>query len=257
MISYDLENDSDEDLIAAFSEEPKADLVPISHNIPDQVESQEISSENRQFRIRLANTEERRESASVLVDKMYSWRGYEHSTKHDEKPNRITIITSDNNNQVIGTVTIGLDSRMGLLADEMYHEELEALRREGKRLCEFNRLAINSSIRSKRVLACLIHVAILYPSGVFGCTDGVLEINPRHVQFYEKALGFTRIGAERMCPRVKAPSILLKTNFAYMDEQIKKLGGLMARAKGEKSLYPYFFNYLDAIGILGRLKRVA
>ena len=248
---------TDQDTIASFFDEMSDGLAPISLNIPEQEGAREFAHEDREFRIRLANTEERRESASILINKMYSWRGYENNGVKGDNPNRITLIATGNDNQVIGTVSVGLDSPSGLLADEMYHDELEALRSQGRKICEFNSLAIDPSIKSKRVIAALFQIVILYPSGVFGYTDGVLEVNPRHVRFYERMMGFTQLGPERTCPRVNAPSILMRADFSYVNGQVEKFGGLMEKAGNEKSLYPYFFHKVDSDGILGRLRNMS
>lgn len=249
--------ETDPDVIASFFDEVSDGLTSISQEPSDPDGMRELANEQREFRIRLANTEDRRESASILINKMYSWRGYDNSGPLSENPNRITLIATGNDNKVIGTVSVGLDSPMGLLADEMYHEELEVLRSHGRKICEFNSLAIDPSIKSKRVIAALFQIVILYPSEVFGYTDGVLEVNPRHVRFYERMMGFTQLGPERICPRVNAPSILMRADFSYVNAQAEKLGGLMEKAKNEKSLYPYFFHKVDTNGILGRLKAMA
>ncbi len=249
--------ETDQDTIASFFDQMSAGLTPISLNIPEQEGTNEFAHEDQEFRIRLANTEERRDSANILINKMYSWRGYGSAGINENNPNRITLIASGADSEVIGTLTVGLDSTMGLFADEMYHEELEALRRQGCKICEYNKLAVDPKIKSKRILSSLFHIAYLYPYGVFGHTDGVLEVNPRHVKFYERMLGFTQIGPERICPRVHAPGVLLRTNFAYMAEQVEKYGGLMDKADGVKSIYPYFFTKTDETGILGRLRTMA
>lgn len=249
--------ETDQDILASFFEVVSNELTPISLEGSDQEDTREIAKEDKEFRIRLANTQDRRESASILVHKMYSWRGYDNAGIIGSDPNRITLITSGNDGKVIGTVSVGLHTPTGLLADQMYHDELEELRSQGRKVCEFNSLAVDPTIKSKRVLASLFQIAILYPSGIFDYTDGVLEVNPRHVRFYEKMVGFTRMGAERICPRVNAPSILMRANFSYVAEQVAKYGGLMDKADGEKSLYPYFFNQTDADGILSRLRIMA
>ena len=216
----------------------------------------DLATEKSEFRIRLANTANRRGAASILINKMYSWRGYGNGNPATPipNPNRITLLASGPSDLAIGTISMGLDSPLGLYADAMYHDELEQLRRQGKIVCEYNRLAIDPEIKSKRVLASLFHIAYLYPYYLFGHTDGVLEVNPRHVRFYEKMMGFTQIGPERTCPRVNAPAVLLHTDFSYGEEQIRKWGGLMENARHERSLYPYFFNQVDEAGILSRLK---
>ena len=243
----------DQEIIASFFESIEGEL-----DLPDDSDHTntygEVNGDMQEFQIRLANTEERRGMASILINKMYSWRGYDNGTSLPDSPNRITILAYAGDNIPIGTMSVGLDSPEGLYADEMYHEELEALRRQGRKICEFNRLAIDPAVKSKRIIASLFHICYLYPRALFGHTDGVLEVNPRHVRFYEKMLGFIQIGPERTCPRVHAPAILMRTDFAYGAEQIMKFGGMMSRAKGERSLYPYFFNAKDEAGIIGRLK---
>lgn len=248
---------TEQDVIASFFDSVPNKLTPVSLDTPELENTSELTSEHKEFRIRLANTQDRRESASLLIDKMYSWRGYETGETVNHEPNRITLLVSGNDDKTIATMSIGLDSPTGLFADAMYHEELETLRQDGKKICEYNRFAIDSKIKSKRILASLYHIAYLYPYGIFGKTDGVTEVNPRHVKFYEKMLGFTRIGPKRICPRVNAPAVLLRINFAYMAEQVEKFGGLMDNADGAKSLYPFFFNKTDEAGILGRLKLIA
>ncbi len=247
----------DPDVIASFFENVSEELLPITLDCPSQEGLIDLAR-TQEYRIRLANTEDRRESASILIKRMYTWRGYGDGAIREADPNRVTLLASGNDNTAIGTLSVGFDSPLGLLADEMYRTELDQLRQEGCRLCEYNRLAVDSSIKSKRIISSLFHIAYLYPYGLFAATDGVLEVNPRHVKFYERMLGFTQVGPERICPRVNAPSVLLRTNFDYMSRQVEKLGGLMDKAPStEKSLYPYFFTKADESGILGRLRRMS
>ncbi len=255
MPPYDIGPESEAIVIASFVEETlgtpsfgSSVIAADSSHFPPH------ASETRQFDIQVAHSPEHRESAGLLIDKMYTWRGYGRMALRHRESDRMTLVISDQDKRVIGTITIGVDSGLGLCADDVYREELGLLRGQGKKLCEYNGLAIETHVRSKRVLASLFHIAYLYPYAVLGCTDGVLEVNPRHERFYERMLGFTRMGPERICPRVGAPSVLLRTDFSYMTQQIEMLGGLMSRAGVDKSLYPYFFNSLDAVTILERLK---
>ena len=204
------------------------------------------------FKFRIAQNHHHHNSANQLIDRMYSWRGYETGSTLAPDPDRTTIIAYSGENAV-GTLSIGSDSSMGLLADQLYHRELNRLRDMGCSLCEFRALAVDAGIKSKRLLASLFHIGYLYPYSISSHTDGVIEVNPRHADFYEKRLGFTRIGPEKICPRVNAPAVLLRTNFSYMAEQVRRFGGMMENAAGEKSLYPYFFSDAEEAGILSRL----
>ena len=82
-----------EDIIAAFFTTVPNTLAPISLNQTEPESPEETFSERRQFRIRLANTPERRESANVLIDRMYAWKGYGRGSLVSENPQRITLIT--------------------------------------------------------------------------------------------------------------------------------------------------------------------
>jgi len=68
-------------------------------------------------------------------------------------------------------------------------------------------------------------------------------------------LGFEKFGDEKICPRVNAPAVLLRLRLEHAEQQIAAFGGKAEGAKGEKSLYPFFFSAKDEDGIIGRLQR--
>lgn len=207
----------------------------------------------QRFKVRFANRAGGRESAGVLVKKMYATRGYQ-AKMGPVHPERITLV-ADVEQSVIGTLTIGLGRSAPLLAEQLYPTEIAHLREQGCEVCEYTRLAIDGHVRSQRVIASLFHIGYLYPHRVLGYTDGVLEVNPRHVNFYKRMLGFTVIGPERICPRVNAPAVLMRTNFTYMANQVQAVGGRCERVAGERSLYPFFFSPEDEAGIIARLSK--
>lgn len=214
----------------------------------------EIPFAQQQFQIRLANSQGIREAASLLIKKMYSWRGYDTDSLRPD-PNKITLVTYYEDN-VVGTLTLGLDSPpQGLAADELYHPEVELLRSQGCKIFDITRLAIDLNLKSKRVMPALLHVAYIYARNIHHCTDTLIEVNPRHVIFYERMMGFKQLGPERTCSRVNAPAVLLTLKMSYMSEQIEKYGGLGPDAKNTKSIYPYFFSRTDELGITQRLLR--
>mgnify|MGYP001558350394 FL=1 len=206
----------------------------------------------QQFKIRLANSEGKRESASLLIKKMYNWRGYDTLSFSEDNPNRITLM-ADAEGEPIGTLTIGLDTPNGLLVDQLYHDEIDRLRAVGATVCEFIKLAVDQSLQSKRVLAALFQLAYVYAHRIHHASDVVIEVNPRHTLFYKRMLGFTQLGEERMCPRVHAPAILLRLSMAYAKDQIARHGGHFTELPGVRSVYPYFLNVKDEDGITERL----
>jgi hypothetical protein len=220
-----------------------------------QAQSEDNTRVSRQeFKVRLATTEDRRKSASLLIEKMYSWRGYETDALNSD-PNKITLV-AHHENIVAGTVTLGMDGPRGLVVDELYKDEVDALRAKGRKIAELTKLAVDESAASKSVLAALFHIAFIYAFHIHKYTDFVIEVNPRHALFYKRMLGFNVIGSERMCPRVGAPAVLLHLDLDYIDQKISELGGVLPPPPGEKSLYPYGFSKLDELGIAERLQGV-
>lgn len=213
--------------------------------------NEETKGVKQEFKVRLATTEDRRKSASLLIEKMYSWRGYK-ADGLSQDPNKI-ILVAYQDDRVVGTMTVGLDSPDGLVADQLYKDETDQLRAQGRRLCDVTKLAVDQEIQSKSVLSAIFHLSIIYARNIHNATDLLTEVNPRHAPFYQRMLGFVPIGEEKLCPRVNAPAVLLKLDLAYADEQIKKYGGLGASAHGVRSLYPYWFSKEDEMGITQRL----
>jgi len=207
------------------------------------------------FKIRLANDEGARSTASYLIEKMYSWRGYTASGPK-AAPNRVTLVASDAT-RALATITIGFDCAQGLVVDDLYKQEVDSLRAQGAILCEFTKLAVDRDQQSKELLAMMFHIAHMYARRMQLCTDLLIEVNPRHVRFYQRMLGFRQLGPERSCPRVGgAPAVLLWLRLKHAQEQIAIYGGQKRRYAEARSLYPYFFAQQEEDGIVGRLKAI-
>ncbi|MDQ2821556.1 MAG: N-acetyltransferase [Pseudomonadota bacterium] len=214
----------------------------------------DVTINERIFGIRAADIDDRRNSASMLISKMYAWRGYSGTHHVGTDPNRIALTASDKG-EVIGTLSLGLDSSVGLLADQTFQDHIDPIRQSGK-VCEFIKLAVDPSVKSKAVLASLFHVAFIYARDLNQCTDIFIEVNPRHRRFYEAMLKFEVVCESRNNPRVEAPAVLLRINAEYGTGLIAKWAGKGDEAVGERSLYPYFFSPREEIGIINRLKRI-
>ena len=204
------------------------------------------------FKIRVAKLGGRRREAGKLVERRYAGRGYTIPVS-SEDPQLSTFIAYDEG-ALVGTVSVRLDSEKGLSADDLYLKEIDALRAAGARICEFTRLAVDKNAASKPVLAGLFHTAYLYASVIRGFTHAVIEVNPRHVLFYGRALRFDPIGEERINRRVDAPAVLLCASFATIAEGIGKYAGKPDAPGAGRSLFVYGFPPEDEPGVLKRLR---
>lgn len=211
--------------------------------------------QRRDFRIRVADTKGRRSKVGLLIERMYSWRGYQTDAAKTltQSPNQITFEASKDEH-LFGTLTVGLDSRdAGLQADELYGAELNALRLQSRKICECTKLAVDPSHSTKEALAALMNLAIVYAFRIAHCDDMVVEVNPRHAGYYKRMLGFVQEGPQRTCDRVAAPAVLLRLPGTYALEQIDRYGG--HQTDDTKSLYPYFFSWQEEEGLCARLRR--
>ena len=214
-----------------------------------------VQMAQQKFKVRLTRESTHTQSANLLIRKMYSWRGYEtHSSTINHAPNNICLSVFSAEH-AIGTLTLGIDSVEGMAASAMYPGEIDQLRAKGRVLCEITKLAVDQNVSSRNVLASLFHIAYIHARQLNGCTDILIEVNPRHAPFYQRMLGFRQVGDERLCPRVKAPAVLLCLETDYVEIQLRKFGGLMENAVNETSLYPYSFSPADEAGIIQRLQR--
>jgi len=206
------------------------------------------------FKIRVAKRPGGRKHARTLVETRYSGKGYI-TPQATEDPFLSTFIAYDEGT-LVGTVSVRLDSKQGVSADDLYHEEIDALRKAGCKVCEFTRLAVDKTVASKPVLAGLFHTAYLYAAVIRGFTHAVIEVNPRHVTFYRRALDFEPIGVERLNPRVNAPAVLLAVSFQAIADGLSRYAGNPGASGAGRSLYPYGFPVQEESGVLERIRQL-
>jgi len=201
------------------------------------------------YRFAGARSSEQLDLASELVTKRYAWRGYdaEGALGASGSAGDATFLAHCSG-RVDGTLTVRIDSQTGLLAEQLYPEEIADLRQKGARLCEFGRLAFDEGVNTLEILGPLSHLGMGYARQRYACTDLVIEVNPRHVGFYLRAFGGTILGDERICDRVVAPALLLHLPLGEAMFQAHMLGGSRA---GRRSIYPYFFGR-DELAALNR-----
>ena len=169
------------------------------------------------YDIRVVRTQAQQDCVNRLVSRMYAWRGYsmQSSAYPSNDPNRATLALW-RGNEAVATLTLGCDSPSGLLADGLYAQELSQLRQRRRLLCEVTRLAMNTEAGAGPLLDTLFYAALVFGREYYHASDVVIEVNPRHVHFYEQRFGFRQVGGLRCCPRVNAPAVLLHQTEARL-----------------------------------------
>lgn len=206
---------------------------------------------DRTITVRLADDSDSRNGARMLVNRMYSWRGYGDRHVIPIAPSHATFTASDDE-QTVGTITLAIDSAAGLAADKIFRDEIDVFRRvPGAKVCELTKLAFDAEVPSKPLLASLFHIVFIYGQRRHRCTDLFIEVNPRHRRFYEAMLGFRAIGELRTNESVGAPSQLMWLQVSKIRDHIDR----HARRQGivARSLYQFFFSPREEDGIYARL----
>lgn len=210
------------------------------------------------LKIQAAGDLRQRRMAQALVGQRYAQRGYLRSeTAVEAEPQHLLTLRAVAEQRMLGTLGIRFDSELGLNADLVFGAEMAALRASGQSLCEFTQLALDVDVPSKQVLAALFHTAYIHAHRVHGAQQLVIEVNPRHVAYYRRMLGF-QVGSEsRLNPRVQAPAVLMSLDFAHVETQVERYGGKPAMGAVARTLYPFFFSPAEEAAIVAELLPVA
>ena len=120
----------------------------------------------------------------------------------------------------VGTLTLGLDGPCGLRAEAAYSDVINRFRHKGHKVCELARLALAEHADSKTVLASLFSLAHAVGRTIHDVTDVFIEVNPRHVAFYSRVLGFAAAAGETFCERVRAPLVLLQLELDALEQRL-------------------------------------
>lgn len=142
--------------------------------------------------LRVASKTEQ-EIARDLVMSTYMKHGYlKEKTEFLEKMSGfagVTItIVAENHNDMIGTLSVVLDSENKLPLDGLYPIETESLRRENRELCELSQFAVSEGGMKTSLQLC--KYAKVIAVDIFHLTDFVITANPKHQSFYLKILKF-------------------------------------------------------------------
>ena len=218
----------------------------------DEISDPKCVLKRGDYSIRLADSPGRCSEAAALINRMYSWRGYHTESNGLISHNQITLEALSKQN-LVGTLTLRLDSEEGLLADELYGQEIDTFRAKNRKVCELSKLAIDPEYSSKELLASLFNLVYIYGRVIHRATDFFIEVNPRHLGYYKRMLGFRQISEMRTCQRVNAPGVLLHLELHYVDTQVSSLAG--SRESRERSLYPYFLSQHEEKRVVNRIRQ--
>ena len=180
-----------------------------------------------------------RSEALDLINRRYAWRGYGANQKLSGRSNETTF-SAQCNGTLIGTITLVTDTDRGLAVDQTFPDEMQFFRRKPMaRLCELKKFAVEFDKPSLPYLAALFHFVFIYGTSNLLGTDLFIEVNPRHVLFYERLLAFERVGGLHTNDSVNAPSQLMWLSVDRIAQYVAAEGH---DAGSRRSLYAYFLS---------------
>lgn len=227
------------------------DIVPDTIHYPPLAPPP--TATEREVTMRLAESQEERQQAEDLINRMYSWRGYGRNHVIPTHEAHSTFVALADDSDVIGTITLCVDSEKGLAADAIFREDIDQFRsKPGATVCELTKLAFDTELPSRELLASLFHVVFIYGKMRYNCTDLFIEVNPRHRRFYQMMLEFEPVGELRTNEKVNAPSQLMWLSVSNIAKLIAKHTS-SSRAQSMRSLYPLFLSPVEEQAVNSRL----
>lgn len=196
-------------------------------------------------RVQIANTRELKIKAFSLLYESYLKKGFaqENDSKmwysiFDLLPDTAIVVAIDDNEEVVGALTIVLDSDIGLPADELCTGELEELRK-GHLLAQIASLCVKGKVRSDLgLLIKLCNYAFLYAKGLKDITDFIITVNPKNMNFYIQKLLFAQIGQEGLYSKLGGTAAVI----LQLDLEEAELVSRQLRDEPAKHLYDQFYN---------------
>lgn len=192
-----------------------------------------LFGKEKQYEIDIASDLETRKEAYQLMYKLYRspemdyalddptrmWYSIFNANVHTNT----IVVRNVQTRQVIATLTIVVDSVLGLPLEESYPKELNEFRNK-KRICaEIISLGFDENVKySNEILVELFKYSFLVSKSIYSATDFLIMIKPRHGLFYIRKLLFEVIGKEINCTKINNnPVMLFHLDLAKVKDQTK------------------------------------
>lgn len=99
---------------------------------------------------------------------------------------------------------------------------MDTLRSDGRRICEFTRLAVAADVGGSQVAAALFLAGFVVADQLQACDTLLLEVNPRHQRFYARVFDAQPVGEPRHDDCVNAPAVLMAIVAAPLTRHLER-----------------------------------
>lgn len=208
---------------------------------------------DRSIIVRRAVTEADLRAAYELVHEVYLEKGY-----IQEKPGRIRLrvfeafpematFVCEKDGQLVAVMSIVPDSPdVRLPSEEAFREELDALRHQGRTLCEITNLAVRTAFRRSNAFPELTR-AVYAQAASWKVDDIFIAISPGHASFFQGVLQFDACGDQRNYSTEKEDIVegkrmdlhTIETRWQEMDAALGEEGFLFAYYRTDNPYHDY------------------
>lgn len=164
--------------------------------------------------VSVAETPRDYEAAARLVQALYVKRGIatEHPSGARVTPHVLApttaVFVAKSGGEVVGTISLTLDSELGLPMDKIYRDELAPLRARGRRLAEVGALCLAPGHRGTGCMYLLSRIMNDYALRA-GCDDLVIAVHPDVADYYRANMLFEQIGAVKTYPGLEKSALAI------------------------------------------------
>ncbi len=206
------------------------------------------------YKYKIVKTEKEKEEVFLFLQSVYKKRGYFSDGGYDNSFGKYLslpdsrIFTAFLNENLFGTVSVVVNSDMGLPMDVLNSKELEPLRMAGKKFAEVTQYAIDKevmliedkdlntlkqSMASLPLLNLVIHYAL--------CLDLdylVIATTPEHSTFY-RSMGFVELAPKKYYPSVNTWGVAQMLDIKALKDN-KNLPGILEKIMKDVPDYGIF-----------------
>jgi GNAT superfamily N-acetyltransferase len=207
-----------------------------------RVKEQEIAG----VTVRLASSAADLRAAARLLHDAYAARGYlppepggMRLTAHLLLPTTLTFVAWARG-QIVGTLSLFVDSAIGLPSEPLLELELERLRSRRRRVAEAGALAVAPGSRGFGVTYLLNKALYRCATELLGVDDLVIAVHPDAEDFYRAGLRFARLRPPRPYPGLgpKAQAVTMRLDLRSARwTWFQSFGHLPARADNPYHMY--------------------
>lgn len=192
-----------------------------------------LFGKDKQYEIDIASDLETRKEAYQLMYKLYRSPEMDYAV---EDPSQMwyslfnfnvhtnTIVVREvQTRKVVATLTVVIDSVLGLPLEENYPEKIREFRNKNRICAEIISLGLDENVKhSNEILVELFKYSVLVSKAVYNASDFLIMIKPRHAVFYIRRLLFEAIGPEINCKKINyKPVMLYHLDLSNVKDQTK------------------------------------